>query len=92
LHLDNGTNKTLKTIKMKKTLDNLIENIEKEKNQGCSHWCIHDLIAQLYIAKESQEEQLLNYHNYLIEKFTKLEFTFNTNAQLIIQNFKNTNK
>ncbi len=40
---------------MEKTLDNLIEDVIKEKNQGCSHWCVHDLIAQLYIIKKMEK-------------------------------------
>ena len=30
--------------------------IEQEKN-NVSHWCIHDLIAQLYVAKEMEQKQ-----------------------------------
>jgi hypothetical protein len=32
--------------------------IEQEKN-NVSHWCIHDLIAQLYVAKEMEQDQHL---------------------------------
>ena len=38
-------------------VENLIEYFIKEKNNGCYQVCIHDLIAQLYVAKEMEEEQ-----------------------------------
>jgi hypothetical protein len=41
-------------------------------------------------AKEMEKEQMINYHKHLIEKFTKLEYTFNTDAKLILENYKNT--
>ena len=44
---------------MKQTaIDKLIEYFIKEEKQGCSHWCIHDLIAQLYLSKEMEKEQM----------------------------------
>ena len=36
----------------------LLEYFIKEQKEGCSHWCIHDLIAQLYVAKEMEKEQM----------------------------------
>jgi len=45
---------------MKQTaVENLIEYFIKEKNNGCYQVCIHDLIAQLYVAKEIEKEQIM---------------------------------
>jgi hypothetical protein len=45
---------------MKQTaVDKLLEYFIKEQKEGCSHWCIHDLIAQLYVAKEMEKEQII---------------------------------
>jgi len=41
-------------------------------------------------AKEMEDEQMINYHTHLIEKFTKLEYTFNTDPKLILENYKTT--
>jgi len=44
---------------MKQTaVDNLLKYFIKEQKNGCSHWCMHDLIAQLYVAKEMEKEQI----------------------------------
>ena len=44
---------------MKQTaIGELLEYFIKEQKEGCSHWCIHDLIAQLYVAKEKEKEQM----------------------------------
>jgi hypothetical protein len=45
----------------------LIEYFIKQQKEGCSHWCIHDLIAQLYVAKEMEKEQI-------IEAFEHIDF------------------
>ena len=45
--------------------------------------CIQD-------AKEMEKEQMINYHKHLIEKFTKLEYTFNTDPKFILENYKKT--
>ena len=55
---------------MKKTaVGELIEYFVKQQKEGCSHWCIHDLIAQLYVAKEIERQNMLDiitiYHNNL---------------------------
>jgi hypothetical protein len=48
---------------MKQTaVDKLLEYFIKEQKEGCSHWCIHDLIAQLYVAKEMEKEQLCYFY------------------------------
>jgi hypothetical protein len=45
---------------MKQTaVGNLLKYFIKEQKEGCSHWCIHDLIAQLYVAKEMEKEQII---------------------------------
>ena len=41
-------------------------------------------------AKEMEKEQMINYHKHLIEKFTKLEYTFNTDPKFILENYKKT--
>jgi hypothetical protein len=43
---------------MKTAIGELLEYFIKEQKEGCSHWCIHDLIAQLYVAKEKEKEQM----------------------------------
>lgn len=43
----------------KTALEKVLEYFIKEKNNGCYQVCIHDLIAQLYVAKEIEEEQHL---------------------------------
>ena len=47
---------------MKTAVDKLIEYFIKEQKEGCSHWCIHDLIAQLYVAKEMEKQQIIEAH------------------------------
>jgi len=44
---------------MKQTaVEKLLEFFIKQEKEGCSHWCIHDLIAWLYISKEMEKEQI----------------------------------
>ena len=44
---------------MKQTaVEKMIQYFIKQKNNGASHWCIDDLIAQLHQAKEMEKEQL----------------------------------
>ena len=46
---------------MKQTaVEKLLEFFIKKEKEGCSHWCIHDLIAWLYISKEMEKEQIIN--------------------------------
>ncbi len=45
---------------MKTAVDKLLEYFIKEQKEGHSHWCIHDLIAQLYVAKEMEKEQIID--------------------------------
>lgn len=49
---------------MKQTaVGELIEYFVKQQKEGCSHWCIHDLIAQLYVSKEMEKEQIKHAYN-----------------------------
>ena len=44
---------------MKQTaVEKMIQYFIKQKNNGASHWCIDDLIAQLHQAKEMEKEQI----------------------------------
>ena len=45
---------------MKTAVDKLLEYFIKEQKEGRSHWCIHDLIAQLYVAKEMEKNQIID--------------------------------
>ena len=44
---------------MKQTaVEKMIQYFIEQKNNGASHWCIDDLIAQLHQAKEMEKEQI----------------------------------
>lgn len=46
---------------MKQTaVEKLLEFFIKKEKEGCSHWCIHDLIAWLYISKAMEKEQIID--------------------------------
>ena len=46
---------------MKQTaVEKMIQYFIEQKNNGASHWCIDDLIAQLHQAKEMEKEQIKN--------------------------------
>ena len=46
---------------MKQTaVEKMIQYFIKQKNNGASHWCIDDLIAQLHQAKEMEKEQIID--------------------------------
>jgi len=46
---------------MKQTaVEKMIQYFIEQKNNGASHWCINDLIAQLYQAKAMEKEQIIN--------------------------------
>jgi hypothetical protein len=47
---------------MKTAVEELIEYFVKQQKEGCSHWCIHDLIAQLYVAKLIEIDQMRAVH------------------------------
>ena len=47
---------------MKTAIDELIEYFIEQQKKGCSNWCIHDLIAKLYKAKEIEKEQIMWAH------------------------------
>jgi len=49
---------------MKQTaVEKLLEFFIKKEKEGCSHWCIHDLIAWLYISKEMEKQQIIDAWN-----------------------------
>jgi hypothetical protein len=49
---------------MKQTaVEKLLEYFIKKEKEGCSHCCIHDLIAWLYISKEIEKEQIIDAWN-----------------------------
>ena len=46
---------------MKQTaVEKMIQYFIKQKNNGASHWCIDDLIAQLHQAKAMEKEQIFD--------------------------------
>jgi hypothetical protein len=46
---------------MKQTaVEKMIQYFIEQKNNGVSHWCINDLIGQLYQAKEMEKEQIID--------------------------------
>lgn len=54
---------------MKQTaLEMLIEYFLTQQKEGCSHWRIHDLIAQLYVFKEIEKEQIIEAHGIKLKR------------------------
>ena len=46
---------------MKQTaVEKMIQYFIEQKNNGASHWCIDDLIAQLHQAKAMEKEQIMD--------------------------------
>jgi len=46
---------------MKQTaVEKMIQYFIEQKDNGASHWCINDLIAQLYQAKAMEKEQIMD--------------------------------
>jgi hypothetical protein len=46
---------------MKQTaVEKMIQYFIEQKDNGASHWCINDLIAQLYQAKAMEKEQIID--------------------------------
>ena len=41
-------------------VEKMIQYFIEQKNNGASHWCINDLIAQLYQAKTMEKEQIMD--------------------------------
>lgn len=75
---------------MKTAVEELIEYFVKQQKEGCSHWCIHDLIAQLYVAKLIEKEQIVEaYCNGCLD-ITKDENIFprETSEQYYNETFK----
>ena len=49
---------------MKQTaVEKMIQYFIEQKYNGASHWCIDDLIAQLYQAKAMEKEQIIDAFN-----------------------------
>jgi hypothetical protein len=45
---------------MKQTaVEKMIQYFIEQKNNGASHWCINDLLGQLYQAKAMEKEQII---------------------------------
>ena len=45
---------------MKQTaVEKMIQYFIEQKNNGASHWCINDLLGQLYQAKAMEKEQMI---------------------------------
>ena len=60
----NTTTKPLNQNKMKQTaVEKMIQYFIEQKNNGASHWCIDDLIAQLHQAKAMEKEYLERFYN-----------------------------
>lgn len=58
--MKNTTTKPTNQNKMEQTsVNKLIEYFDKQQKEGCTHWCIHDLIAQLYVAEELEKQQIM---------------------------------
>ena len=48
---------------MKQTaVEKMIQYFIEQKDNGASHWCINDLIAQLYQAKSMEKEHIIEAH------------------------------
>jgi len=58
---------------MKQTaVEKMIQYFIEQKNNGASHWCINDLIAQLYQAKAMEKEQIIETAKYYFHERGKL--------------------
>lgn len=58
---------------MKQTaVEKMIQYFIEQKNNGASHWCIDDLIAQLYQAKAMEKEQIIECGRYFFHERGKL--------------------
>ena len=66
---------------MKQTVvGELIKYFVKQQKEECSHWCIHDLIAQLYVSKEMEKEQIIKAYKADCETLGNYG-TFNNEAE-----------
>jgi hypothetical protein len=66
---------------MKTAVQELITYFEQQKKQGCKNWCIEDLLAQLYQAKEMEKEQIIEAWNTRAKIDGVLTFTDNRTAE-----------
>ena len=69
-------------MKNKTAVQELIEYFTKEEKKGTSHWCVHDLIAKLYVSKEMEKQQIIDaYHegkrNYGVHSVNESEQYYN---------------
>jgi hypothetical protein len=73
---------------MKQTaVEKMIQYFIEQKNNGASHWCIDDLIAQLHQAKAMEKEQIVDAYWKGVE--TELyERPFRTSEQYYNETFK----
>ena len=59
---------------MKQTaVEKMIQYFIEQKNNGVSHWCINDLIGQLYQAKEMEKEQMYKCSSFWRGKENEIE-------------------
>jgi hypothetical protein len=62
---------------MKQTaVEKMIQYFIEQKNNGVSHWCINDLIGQLYQAKEMEKNNLYECGSFWRGKENKIEKPF----------------
>jgi len=68
---------------MKQTaVEKMIQYFIEQKNNGASHWCIDDLIAQLHQAKAMEKEQMCKFaykchRHYKVNGDFKIEQYYN---------------
>jgi hypothetical protein len=67
---------------MKQTaVELLLKYFIEQQKKGYSNWCIHDLIAQLYKAKEMEKEQIM-------EAFEHVDFNLDDGLHYYNETFK----
>ena len=72
---------------MKQTaVEKMIQYFIEQKDNGASHWCINDLIAQLYQAKAMEKEQIFKvyFHGWS----NGIQGNFISQEEYYIENFK----
>lgn len=75
---------------MKQTaVDKLLEYFIKEQKEGRSHWCIHDLIAQLYVAKEMEREQMCKFASDYVETQCNASFDGSVSVDITTEEYYN---
>ena len=77
---------------MKQTaVEKMIQYFIEQKDNGASHWCINDLIAQLYQAKEMEKEQSHLYAEFAIRCDRKDMKILNFEDWIKLETFKSEN-